>query len=104
MLCLVVPRAAAEDAREAAAKLTIRNFEKAAKAYFVRDGRFPEKLEDLIAGDRPFLEPKKDILLDPWGKKYQYDAAGKMNNGEKPDIWTETPDKKIIGNWPDSAK
>jgi hypothetical protein len=42
-------------------------------------------------------------LLDPWGKKYKYDA-GKKNNGEKPDIWTETPDKKIIANWPDTPK
>ncbi len=35
---------------------------------------------------------------------YQYDAAGKKNGGTKPDIWTETPDKKIIGNWPEEKK
>jgi hypothetical protein len=39
-------------------------------------------------------------LLDPWGKEFQYDIAGKKNRGEKPDIWAVTPDKKVIGNWP----
>ncbi len=38
-------------------------------------------------------------LIDPWKKPYQYDPAGPKNKGSKPDLWTATPEKKVIGNW-----
>ena len=40
-------------------------------------------------------------LLDPWGKEFHYDVAGKRNQGKRPDIWAETKDGKVIGNWMD---
>jgi hypothetical protein len=49
--------------------------------------------------DDRFVEAK--ALIDPWDKEFQYDVAGKQNDKKKPDIWTETPDKKTIGNWPE---
>jgi hypothetical protein len=104
MLLCLLPRAAAEDAKEKVAKVTIRNFERAAKVYFLKNERFPQKLDDLTEGAMPYIEPRRDALLDPWGNKFHYDPAGKRNKGTKPDIWTETPDKKVIGNWPDAMK
>jgi hypothetical protein len=55
---------------------------------------FPPDLKTLV--DIGIL--RAESLLDPWGKEFKYDISGKRN---KPDIWTETPGKKIIGNWPD---
>ncbi len=46
----------------------------------------------------------EESLLDPWGKEFKYDVSGKRNKGEQPDIWTETPDKKVIDNWSESDK
>ncbi|MCE9532164.1 MAG: hypothetical protein K8T89_13745 [Planctomycetes bacterium] len=59
--------------------------------------KVPAQLEDLVPKDDP-------SLLDGWGKKFQYDPKGPRNEGASPDIWTETPDKKIIGNWTEEKK
>ena len=49
--------------------------------------------------DAKILSPKS--ILDPWGKRLHEDISGKKTKNEEVafDIWTETPDKKIIGNW-----
>ena len=57
----------------------------------------PTSLKALV--DAKVLSSKS--LVDPWGKEFHYDIAGKKNRGKYPDIWTETPDKKVIGNWSD---
>ena len=104
-LAIASPMIGAEDLAEARvtkARLDIRSIETAAKFYAVKNEVFPAKLEDLTAGDRPILEAK--ALNDPWGYKYRYDPKGPKNKGEKPDIWTETPDKKVIGNWTEEKK
>jgi hypothetical protein len=50
---------------------------------------------------KPFVDA--DSLLDPWGKRFEYDPKGPRNKGAKPDIWSTGPDKAdengIIGNW-----
>ena len=56
---------------------------------------FPPDLKTLV--DIGIL--RAESLLDPWGKEFKYDVSGKRNKGEKPDIWTETPDKTIVNNW-----
>lgn len=57
----------------------------------------PPNLKSLV--DTKVLSSAKS-LLDPWGKEFEYDVAGKKTgNREVPDIWTVTPDKKIIDNW-----
>lgn len=58
----------------------------------------PPTLQTLV--DTKVL-PSSKSLLDPWGKEFRYDLSGKHHKGKKPDIWTETKDKKIIGNWPE---
>lgn len=62
----------------------------------------PPNLKTLV--DTQVLSSPKS-LLDPWGKGFQYDIAGKKTaNKEVPDIWTEMPDKSIIGNWSKRGK
>jgi hypothetical protein len=63
--------------------------------------KFPPNLKTLV--DTKVL-PSAKSLLDPWGKEFQYDLSGKNNEGKRPDIWTETMDKKIIGNWAEAEK
>ena len=63
----------------------------------MKNNNFPDNLKTLV--DDKFVEAK--ALINPWDKEFQYDAGGKHNDGKKPDIWTETPDKKTIGNWPE---
>ena len=96
------PKPQNEDAKIDAAKRQLRALTESCKVYKLKYGDFPEKLDQLVnpPQGKPFLE-KKDALVDPWGKKYEYDAAGKKNDGLRPDIWTVTPGKKEIGNWPD---
>ena len=58
---------------------------------------FPHNLKTLV--DIGIL--RTESLVDPWGKEFKYDVSGKRNKGKQPDIWTETPDKKIVDNNPD---
>jgi hypothetical protein len=96
-----------DDAKVKAARITVRNLDIAAKVYYVKNGFVLAKLEDLVNGangQKPYIEGGEKALLDPWGKQYQYDSNGPKNDGKTPDIWTETPDKKVIGNWPEGKK
>jgi hypothetical protein len=78
----------------------------AAQAYEIQFGVRPNSLQSLQSppNGRPFIDAKKEYLIDAWGRPYKYDAAGPNNRGLKPDVWSEGPDPndktKIIGNWP----
>jgi RNA polymerase sigma factor (sigma-70 family) len=75
-------------------RLTI--LDQGVQSYLGSKGKLPPNLTTLV--DAKILWPES--LVDPWGKKFQYDITGKKTgNKEVPDIWTETPDKNIIGNW-----
>ena len=77
-------------------KIRLRVLDKSVQSYLGRNGKLPANFKALV--DAKLLSPKS--ILDPWGKEFQYDISGKKTkNKEVPDIWTETPDKKIIGNW-----
>ncbi len=78
-----------EKDRTALALLRAQQLTTAAQAYKVKNGEYPPTLEELTQGEKPFVE--KSALVDPWGKQYQYDPAGKKNKGLKPDIWTVEP-------------
>ena len=74
----------------------------AVQTYYLNEGKYPDSLQALAqptpSGGKALLEP--DALNDPWGHPYQYDPNGSRNSGNKPDIWTQAPDGKTIGNWP----
>jgi uncharacterized protein (TIGR03067 family) len=89
------------DAKIKRCQLDIRILDLALKAYRLKEGEFPKELIVLSQGLNPYLEK---MPLDPWKRMYQYDLEGKRNKGKNPDIWTVTPDKKIIGNWREEKK
>ena len=72
---------------------------KAAEAYKIAYGAYPVTLQAMVypPGGKPYVEAEH--LLDPWAKPYYYDASGPRNQGKRPDIWCETPDGEVIGNW-----
>ena len=79
-------------------KIRLRVLDQSVQRYLGSTGKLPPNFKALV--DAKILSSKS--LLDPWGKEFQYDITGKRTkNKEVPDIWTETPDKKVIGNWSD---
>jgi len=91
-----------ENAKIARAKINIKALTQALQVYKVNKSVFPTTLEELTEGERPIV--KKETLVDPWGRAYLYDPAGPKNGGDLPDIWTVTPGKVVIGNWPEKKK
>jgi Type II secretion system (T2SS), protein G len=76
-------------------KIRLDILQKVVQRYRASNGKLPANLKALV--DAKVLSSK--LLVDPWGKEFHYEIAGKKNQGERPDIWTEMPDKKVIGNW-----
>lgn len=93
-----------EKAKISAAQTQIKLLDNAVTLYRLNNNSFPQKLERLLEADpnnasQPYLK-ERTSLIDPWNKPYQYDAEGPKNKGLTSDIWTVTPDKKTLGNWP----
>jgi general secretion pathway protein G len=90
-----------EDAKEGIARTRAIALANAAQQFQIKYQRLPESLNELInppEGGKPYVEP--DTLMDPWGRPFQYDAAGPHSGGLKPDVFTTVPDTGAqIGNW-----
>lgn len=97
------PRPKTDAEKVEIAKKELQALNDAVKAYIVLKGQAPEDLADLtkpLGDNKPLLE--WNALRDPWGRAYQYEAAGPNNKGQCPDIWTQGPSpdgKNMIGNW-----
>jgi general secretion pathway protein G len=90
-----------EDAKLDKAKTDTRTIAEACGGYKLRFGDYPTSLSQLVQppdNGRPFLD-SPDNIMDPWGREYQYNPAGPNSGGNKPDVWTITPDNQQIGNW-----
>jgi len=91
---------------EVRAKTGANTLTRACVLFKLRFDYFPSKLEELMKppdGGRSFLT-NKDDLADPFGRQYEYDAAGAKNGGRTPDVWSLGPrhlKDAIIGNWPE---
>ncbi len=90
--------------REDAAKTQIGLLEQAVETYQTEIGTYPASFEDLRR-DPGNLTPgkwhtflNKDVPPDPWNKQYEYKCPGD-HNPESFDVWTVTPENKVIGNW-----
>jgi hypothetical protein len=82
------------------AKADVKALEKALQKYCIKRGEYPARLDALVGdGDIDSTD-----LRDPWKREYQYDPAGRKNKGERPDIWTVTPGREVIGNWGRDAR
>src|SRR5262249_14735029 len=66
----------------------------AVRTYKLKSGANPQSLNDVlqyIAGGDPWN------LVDPWGRRYDYDPNGPRNGGKWPDIWTVSPSGELLG-------
>ncbi len=77
------------------AKMDMKTIERAVTDYCIKRGEYPPSL-DALAGEG---EVSAEGLRDPWQHEYHYDPMGRRNKGTRPDIWTVTPAKEVIGNW-----
>lgn len=111
LVSLVAPRLAgrSEDARKQAAQADIDGgFSLALDLYEVDHGRYPDRLEDLVAkpvsSDRwkgPYI--KRKLPKDPWKNEYVYRFPGN-HNPDSYDLFSSGPDKQEgteddIANW-----
>jgi type II secretory pathway pseudopilin PulG len=92
-----------DKAKEQKAYSDVKALTQAAGIYRTNNnGKLPPSLDALAtvqpSGDKPII--KRDALFDPWENPYKYDPSGSRNGGMEPDIWCETPEGKVIGNWP----
>jgi general secretion pathway protein G len=89
-----------EDSKLSLAKTGLVKIDGAVGAYRLAYGQNPDNLDILTQkGENggPYL--RQDELMDPWGKKYNYEVSGNNNQGTKPDVSTLAPNGKTIGNW-----
>jgi hypothetical protein len=77
------------------AKLELKTLERAVTDYCIKKGEYPPSLGALVGAG--VVGP--DTLQDPWQHEYHYDPIGRKNKGTRPDIWTVTPTREVIGNW-----
>jgi general secretion pathway protein G len=88
-------------AKDDVAKAQTKTISDACQAFFARNKRMPQNLQELVQrqpdGRAALLEV--DAIIDPWDQPFQYDPSGPMNDGNKPDVWTVSPEGKRIGNW-----
>jgi Type II secretion system (T2SS), protein G len=90
----------AEQANAATCLNQIAQIDAAVEAYHLKHGEYPPDLETLFDPDddgSPPLLIDRTLLIDPWGDPIEYDLAGNMNYGARPDIWSDRHDP--IGNW-----
>jgi Type II secretion system (T2SS), protein G len=83
-----------------AARADVKKLEKAVNAYCITHGDYPPTLDTLVGAGT--VGPGG--LTDPWKHEYLYDPTGRKNKGTRPDIWTVTPAKEVIGNWGKDTK
>jgi hypothetical protein len=88
------------EARVQRAKVDVVSLEKAALAYKLANGNFPESLQALTQG-KAYVEP--GLLNDPWGRPYQFEPNTVNAKTGAPLIYSTGPDPKdkkgFIRNW-----
>jgi hypothetical protein len=83
-----------------AARSDVKTLERAVTDYCIKKGEYPSTLEALVSTGAV----DSTTLRDPWKHEYRYDPIGRKNKGTRPDIWTVTPAKEVIGNWGRDSK
>jgi general secretion pathway protein G len=87
-----------------AAKSQVRLLTTPLELYNLDIGAYPPTLDGLLQPPKGLPDPKKwsgpyldKLPVDPWGQSYQYRYPGQ--HGDKPDVWTVSPNGVQIGNW-----
>lgn len=86
------------EAKASVVPTQIEPIDKAIAAYRAKHRSLPMSLQAMTEGKDALLKQKD--LEDPWGQVYRYNPLGPLNDGKKPDVWTEAPSRERIGNWP----
>jgi hypothetical protein len=89
--------------KQAEARIRAAQLARAVQLYMEDHGGAPPATPQLLTekdnkGNGPYLT-SPDALLDPWGEPFQIDYEGRHHGGTEPDVWTTSPDGKILGNW-----
>jgi general secretion pathway protein G len=105
---------AQKSAHEKSAKIQVELFDHALQHFQLDIGSYPSTgsglqalqnppsdLPDPTKWAGPYLD--KGIPLDPWNRQYEYCYPGQRNLAGF-DVWTTTPDGKVIGNWTEEAR
>jgi hypothetical protein len=97
---LVLPQL--ERAKEDLARAQARVVAQAADTYRKNHDQYPNDVRVLAQPDplndnKPYLSD--DAILDLWGKPYSIDPAGPNHKGAQCDVFTVTPQGKVVGNW-----
>src|SRR5947209_8924099 len=82
------------------ARMEMKSLERAVTDYCIKRGEYPPTLDALV--DDGAVD--SNSLRDPWKNEYHYDPTGRKHKGTRPDIWTVTPGKEVIGNWAKDSK
>lgn len=85
-----------EKARVNKVRADIQGLGVAIQSYYMEEGKYPTSLDQLTAGDDPYLT--QAIPKDPWGGTYQYTYPS-SHKPFKYDLQTANPDGKVIANW-----
>jgi general secretion pathway protein G len=100
---VVLPRFI-NDARINRAKLDVKTLGTAVMAYQVKNGSFPNSLEELANqqpdGGLAYIE--KTALIDPWNNRYEYSSSSLHPRTGTPRISSQGPPGQTvyISNWP----
>ncbi|HET6576356.1 MAG TPA: prepilin-type N-terminal cleavage/methylation domain-containing protein [Fimbriiglobus sp.] len=86
------------------ATLQATNIQKAATAYFVKSGVWPDSLQQLVmrdpnSGAGPLLEGGESALLDPWQNPFQFEVMPDQTGTERFVVFTQSPEGQRI-QWP----
>jgi general secretion pathway protein G len=88
------------ESKESVAFTQAKTISEACQMFETKHGQRPTSADQLtttINGKAPILEG--DAIVDPWGKKFTVDPSGQRNGGLKPDVYTTSPEGRVIGNW-----
>jgi general secretion pathway protein G len=88
------------ESKEQVAYTQAKTISEACQMFEVKHKQRPGSARDLVQavnGKAPILE--LDAILDPWGKEFVVDPSGPKNGGLRPDVYTTSPEGKVIGNW-----
>jgi hypothetical protein len=91
---------------ELEARMTAVKIDLTVSLHKIQHGKYPADLKTA------FDALKRDQPRDPWGREYQYDAAGPRSKAvdpkaDRPDVWVVSPywgGKKLLGNWDEPKK
>jgi general secretion pathway protein G len=93
-----------ENSKITRARVDIETISNVIESYYYKHDTWPQDLSVLVQpqdGTAPLLKP--GALVNPWGQAYQTSLpnVGPRNNGQRPDVFTVTPNGREIGNWQD---